>query len=165
MVIAVQLPAAADPRTRGPLSFALGPRLLKHRIAMTVLLSLLAQACADVSCGPESRGVAYSRSLSSERLAELYAQIEYYHGSQTTPIHGWDVGIFADNPPPAELRDLEVVRIRPLDAQILVQGCFDEFTYLRFTGLQNDEPRSIRLVYPIYTGKPFETASEVLWSE
>lgn len=71
----------------------------------------------------------------------------------------------ATNPPPQEFQDLKVVRIRPKDSNIMVEGCFDEYVYLRFFGVNKAiEEKRIELQYPTHSDIPHEQATETLWA-
>ena len=128
-----------------------------------ILTIVLVAAALQTSCGPSCRGNSkaadYARSLSKERLRQLYFDMERYAQDQKTPVEGWFV--FEGREVPEPFRDLKVARIRPGESNIMVEGCMDEFMYLDF-GFDGSGARVITLSYAtgVYT-----QGSEVLWKE
>lgn len=127
---------------------------------LVLLMAAMLSGCGS-SCDGNSKAANYARSLSSERLRQLYQDMERYSKDERTPHEGW--GTFRPEEIPDAFRDLKVVRIRPRDANIMIEGCFDEFLYLDFNGFDGKGPRTITLVYP--TGPNYKHATEVLWQE
>ena len=129
-----------------------------------ILTVALTAAFLHTSCGPScdgnSKAAKYARSLSQERLRQLYFDMERYARDERTPDDGWFV--FEGREVPEPFRDLKVARIRPREANIMVEGCMDEFIYLDFGGFGGIGPRAITLSYAtgVYTQE-----SEVLWKE
>lgn len=132
--------------------------------SVLILTVVLVAAVLQTSCGPSCRGnskaAEYARSLSKERLRQLYFDMERYAKDEKTPEDGWNV--FEKREVPEPFRDLKVVRIRPREANIMVEGCMDEFIYLNFGGFGGSGPRVITLSYAtgVYT-----QGSEELWKE
>lgn len=86
------------------------------------------------SCNEDSEAVAYARSLSQERLKRLYYDMENYSSKTDLPIDGfqfYDKNITI----PQEFDDLEVIKVRPDDGNIMIEGCFDHYVYLQFKGI------------------------------
>jgi hypothetical protein len=140
--------------------------MIAARLALATLC-LAAAGCDrdDVICDEKSPGVAYARSLSQERLARLYYDMEKYSTKDETPLDGWWAH-HAQPPVPAEFADLDVARIRPRDGNIMVHGCFDHYIYLAFEGVGDskkfDKERRIVLSW----GEHEEDMGEqVLWVE
>lgn len=129
-----------------------------------ILALVLAGAALQTSCEPHctgnSKAAQYARSLPQDRMRKLYFDMERYSQDDSTPIDGWYVSNGRDIPEP--FRDLKVARIRPRKANIMVEGCMDEFMYLDFAGFGGKGPRSITLSYPV---TPEKYASEVLWKD
>lgn len=117
------------------------------------------------SCGEDSEAVAYARSLSADRLEQLYRDMEQYSQRDDMPIGGYEVGDRRYEIPGA-FSDLKVQKIRPREANIMVKGCFDHYIYLRFEGIGRfaglgDEKRII-----LNWGEhPPNAGTEVLWSD
>lgn len=128
-------------------------------------LPALALSSCDVTCDEDSDGVLYARSLSQERLARLYYDMERFSTNDSVPANGYD-SLIKSAAYPREFSDLEVAKIRPEDANIMVQGCFDHYVYLHFQGygrLQELYPER-RIV--LSWGEHDETSgTEVLWRE
>jgi hypothetical protein len=119
----------------------------------------------DVLCDEKSSHVAYARSLSQERLARLYHDMESYSNKDETPFNGWT----ADDKRvaiPSAFTDLQVARILPRDGNIMVHGCFDHDIYLHFEGVgilkQFDKERRIVLSWGEHPG---DMGEQVLWTE
>src|SRR5215216_6688240 len=97
------------------------------------------------TCDGNSKAANYARSLSKERIRQLYLDMEMYSRDERTPIDGWWVSLKQEVPLP--FRDLKVARIRPREANIMVDGCMDEFLYLAFDGFGGQGPRTVTLSY------------------
>ncbi|MBN8432261.1 hypothetical protein JF535_15540 [Microbulbifer salipaludis] len=108
------------------------------------------------SCDEDSEAVRYARSLSEERLELLYHQMHNYSLSEDTPFGGYSR--LQNNELPYEFNDLEVVKVRPKQGDIMVQGCFDHYVYLGFSGLNDSLEKEIVLSYG-----EFPVLTEVLW--
>lgn len=141
-------------------------RFIKY-LAFTIILVILFLAALSFvvglmfgdsrGCGKESEAADYARSLSQERLTKLYSDMEYYYRkneSKSEEFNSFDSGSF-----PKEFEDLEVVRIRLGESHIMVEGCFDNYMYMYFRGVgNNEEEKEIVLSYG-----EFETINEKLW--
>ena len=115
------------------------------------------------SCGEDSEAVFYARSLSQERLKKLYSDMEEYSKRDDLPFAGYEA-TDKSVPHPEPFSDLKVRAIRPRDGNILIEGCFDEYVYLRFKGLVfEDEEKGIWLTFPAHSNKPYEQKMEKLW--
>ena len=66
---------------------------------------------------------------------------------------------------PEEFKDLKVVRITPHNGNIMVEGCFDHYVYMRFLGVGNlkefHEVQGIELSWGEYT----TAGEEMLWEK
>ena len=140
---------------------------LKNLTVLTLLASLLyLSGCGFTSCGADSEAVVYARSLSETRLEKLYNQMKYYYDYENTPTFGWGGNGKDKSNFPKEFSDLKVVKIRPKDSNIMVEGCFDEYVYLQFKNLDSENgPKQIELDYPSHSEKAYEINIEVLWKE
>ena len=98
-------------------------------ICIALLITFLVFFRNVPSCSGDSEAAIYARSLSQLRLSKLY-----YYSNENMQF-------------PKEFRDLKVVRISPSDAQIMVAGCFDNYMYLEFEGIDNNKPSEIVLRY------------------
>lgn len=115
------------------------------------------------SCGRESEAVAYARAMGPDRLEQLYKDMELYSGKDNIPLNGYDL-INENEVMPKEFRDLRVIKVRPSDGSIMVQGCFDEYVFLNFKGSAwRGGERQITLSYPAHSEKPFEQKVEIIW--
>lgn len=85
------------------------------------------------SCQESSEAVVYARSLPQERLKRLYEDMEGFSKRDDLPFDGYSIHN-KNSVIPEEFSDLKVIKIRPESANIMVQGCFDHYIYLRFTG-------------------------------
>lgn len=134
-------------------------------LAISAFLPVLTLSGCDVTCDEDSDGVLYARSLSQERLEKLYYDMERFSNDDSVPTNGYD-SLIKSAKFPLEFSDLEVAKIRPEDANILVQGCFDHYVYLHFQGygrLTEFYPER-RIV--LSWGEHDETrGTEVLWRE
>ena len=116
------------------------------------------------SCGEDSEAVAYARSLSSERLERLYHDMELFSRNKKVPMTGYQT-YNEEAYVPDEFADLDVALVRPRDGNIMVEGCFDHYIYLKFEGVgrlsrQADKKRII-----LNWGEhPPHAGSEILWS-
>jgi hypothetical protein len=117
-----------------------------------------------VKCGEDSEAVFYARSLSQERLEKLYKDMERYSIKDNLPLDGYQV-YQKDSEVPDEFNDLKVVKIRPFEGNIMIEGCFDHYVYLDFHGfglLKESRPeRKIVLRWGEHTG----AGSEVIWRD
>ena len=129
------------------------------RFAFAALCFVAAGCDRDaLICDEKSPGVAYARSLSQDRLARLYQDMQSYSNKEETPINGWyvqDTRVAI----PSAFADLAVVRIRPREGNIMVHGCFDHAVYLDF---EFDQERRIVLLWGEH---PEDMGEQVLWTE
>ena len=117
------------------------------------------------SCQEDSEAVAYARSLSSERLSQLYTDMERYSHRDDLPIDGYQFGDERYDVP-KEFSDLKVRKIRPSDGNIMVEGCFDHYIYLRFKGIGHlAKPGDNKEIILNWGEHPPNTGTQVLWSE
>jgi len=119
----------------------------------------------DLLCDEKSSHVAYARSLSQDRLARLYSDMEAYSNKDETPFNGWSV-YDKRVAMPSAFADLAVARIRPREGNIMVHGCLDHHIYLQFDGVgdfkQFDKERRIVLSWGEH---PEDRGEQVLWTE
>ncbi|MCU7843569.1 MAG: hypothetical protein KZQ93_06980 [Candidatus Thiodiazotropha sp. (ex Monitilora ramsayi)] len=96
-------------------------------IIVPVILVLLLMFLWDVpSCDEDSEAVAYARSLSPQRLEKLFRDMEMHSVREDLPIGGYQVQRNRDQIPD-EFADLKVVKIRPAEGNIMIEGCFDHY--------------------------------------
>ncbi|WP_339075412.1 hypothetical protein [Teredinibacter turnerae] len=107
-------------------------------------------------CGKDSEAAEYARSVSQERLAKLYKDMEIYYLNSEGEFD--DIYLQSNQDIPIEFRDLEVVRISPGRNHIMVEGCFDNYMYMYFRGISTKEEKEIILSYG-----EFEVINEKLW--
>jgi len=105
-------------------------------------------------CSPDSEAAKYTRSLSQTRLQRLYTDMKRYHDLGK----GGNIEYMAL----PEFSDLEVRTIRPLIALIKVEGCFDNYMYMRFQGVSNKKEPGIYLTCGEFGD---ECGYELLWPE
>lgn len=138
---------------------------LARVVAYLILISsiILVATCIVVmpDCGQNSDAVRYARSLSDERLHDLFYDMEEFSKRNSTPSHGYNM---LNEEIPKEFADLEVVKIRPKEGNIMVEGCFDHYVYLDFGGLGNYPNPKSRLIQ-VRWGEGSSAGAEVLWSE
>ena len=116
------------------------------------------------SCDEGSKAVAYARSLSSDRLARLYSDMEK-HSINADPLlnayrpmdDSWKIKT------PDEFKDLKVVRITPDDGNIMVQGCFDHYVYMRFLGVGHLKEFHKELGIELSWGEYTTAGNEMIW--
>jgi hypothetical protein len=116
------------------------------------------------SCNEDSPVVAYARSLSHERLARLYRDMEAY-SSTRDGLFGWNLSDAAVKVP-KEFSDLKVVWIRPSEGNIMVHGCFDHYVYMEFEGVgaNKGSPKERRIILS-WGERPPEAGEQVLWTD
>lgn len=102
--------------------------LLALPMILIIVVDIVWQA---PSCQEDSEAVAYARSLSTERLARLYRDMELYSHREDILLDGYQFGDERYEVP-KEFSDLKVRKIRPKDGNIMVEGCFDHYIYLTF---------------------------------
>ncbi|MFT7561836.1 MAG: hypothetical protein ACI93R_003767 [Flavobacteriales bacterium] len=110
-------------------------------------------------CSEHSQALGYVRSLSQERLEQLYTDIVRYADKDVESLPG---GIHTDTEDVAiEFQDLLVESIQPTHGQITVEGCFDHYVYLYFDGIRksNNGAPAIRVTY----GKDEDAKEETIW--
>jgi hypothetical protein len=110
------------------------------------------------NCDKDSDAANYARSLSDERLAALYSDMARMYKMNDVPYEGYTS--FDPKGLPKEFADLKIKKVRPKQANIMVEGCFDHYMYLHFNGISDDEPKQIVLQYGEHP-----VGSEVLWSK
>lgn len=133
-------------------------------ICMTVLLAPALSGCG-FTCDEDSEGVRYARTLSQERLAKLYYDMEEFSSNHTVPISGYS-SHDEERAFPDQFSDLQVARIRPHEGNIMVQGCFDHYVYLEFEGIgQFKDHYPERRIVLGWGEHEDTTGSEVLWQE
>ena len=113
------------------------------------------------SCQEDSEAVAYARSLSQERLTKLYADMETLSTSDSLPIDGFKRHGEELLPPP--FSDLKVVKVRPYEANIMVEGCFDHYVYMDFHGFGINKEFYPEPKIVLRWGEHDSVGSEVLW--
>lgn len=107
-------------------------------------------------CDKDSDAANYARSLSEERLTELYRDMERMYKMDEGPYEGYTS--FDKQGLPKEFSDLKIKRVRPKQTSIMVEGCFDHYMYMYFKGISNAEPKQIILRYGEHP-----IGMEVLW--
>jgi hypothetical protein len=116
------------------------------------------------TCGPNSDAVSDVKSLSQQRLYRLYEDLQKL-AKKSDILRDEHASNNKRRPIPDEFSDLDFAKIRPIQGNIMVTGCLDEFVYLRFSGgIWSDGDKKITLSYPNHKG-PYETTKEELWSE
>lgn len=115
------------------------------------------------SCTEDSNAVKYARSLSSERLANLYEDMYKFYTNKTSPSGGYYVSS-GEMEIPLEFADLKVARIRPADANIMIEGCFDHYVYLHFEGYRFKDALELKQIV-LSWGEHTNAGKEVLWAE
>ncbi len=113
------------------------------------------------SCGPDSEAVKYAKSLSQDRLRQLYHDMVKHKDNAAQGLDGFQTYDEKAKIPP-EFSDLRVVKVHPRDSVIMVEGCFDEYVYLHISSEKS--PKSIILDYPDHKG-PYTSETVVLWNE
>lgn len=109
--------------------------------------------------------MAYARSLSAERLSSLYQDMDRYSRIGDLPIGGYHFGDERYEMP-VEFEDLKVIKVRPDDGNIMVEGCFDHYIYLTFKGVGRLAKPSDKKEIILNRGDPPQnTGAQVLWSE
>ncbi|MCU7844078.1 MAG: hypothetical protein KZQ93_09585 [Candidatus Thiodiazotropha sp. (ex Monitilora ramsayi)] len=111
-------------------------------------------------CDEDSRAVRYVRSLPEDRFARLYKDMESYSEKDIFEYEN-----FGSNTFPDEFNDLEVVRIRPKDGNIMVNGCFDHYVYLEFHGLGRGHKRQMKPAIQLRWGEGPTSGTEIVWQE
>ena len=107
-------------------------------------------------CTKDSQAANYVRSLSQDRLEKLFEDMDIYSAREDLPFDGYYVHQEKGLPP--EFQDLEVVRVRPRSKNIMVEGCFDHYLYLRFHTSENGV-KTITMQYGEH-----DIGTEVVWS-
>jgi hypothetical protein len=116
------------------------------------------------SCEENSEAVTYARSLSPARLSKLYSDMEKYSvGADPVLNKYYPMREQLNIEIPEEFEDLEVVRITPDNGNIMVQGCFDHYVYMRFLGVgrlkRHHKINGIELSW----GEATTAGKEMLW--
>lgn len=131
-------------------------------IIFAAILWVIAQFMPN--CDEDSKAVAYARSLSQERLKKLYYDMERLAADESL------LDLCYEEKPgetfPEPFSDLQVLKIRPQMANIMVQGCFDHHVYLRFEGFANKRSMQQQRQIVLSWGEREPQAGEqVLWKE
>ena len=145
----------------------------KSRWASVIVLGLIVASCVGISrlsenntwsCLENSEAVAYARSLTQERLGTLYSDMEKLSIKENVSqreLFDMNFGVNF----PEEFADLKVLKIRPREGNILIEGCFDSFVHLTFRGIgygaNHDGPNEIVLSW----GEQHLYGEETLWIE
>ena len=117
------------------------------------------------SCNEDSEAVAYARSLSQERLSKLYTDMKQFSTKDDIPIDGYRINR-DEGEVPIEFADLQVVKVRPSDGNIMIEGCFDHYIYLKFSGIGYRSKLGDKKEIILNWGEhPPNTGTQVLWSE
>lgn len=131
-------------------------------LAIIGLLFFLASRMPQ--CGKSSKQATMARSLSQERLARLYQQMRELRESNVADKE-FTTRVPTRENIPREFQDLSCKKVRPGDfsPNIMLEGCFDHYLYLRFYGIgeskeSGDHSPRITLQYG-----EFEVVEEVLW--
>ena len=133
-------------------------------LGTVLLVAVLAFFWEVPYCGEDSAAVSYARSLPPERLKKLYRDMERYSQMEDIPIDGYYVGDDRQEIPEA-FSDLKVRKIRPYEGNIMVEGCFDHYIYLRFQGVGMSAESEEKKIILNWGEHPPNTGTEVLWSE
>lgn len=107
-------------------------------------------------CMKDSEAANYVRSLSQDRLKKLFEDMDTYSAREDLPYAGYYA--HHENELPPEFQDLEIGRVRPRSKNIMVEGCFDHYLYLRFHTSEN----GLKTITMQYGEKDIGT--EVVWS-
>ncbi len=127
------------------------------------LVVLMFQFSGATSCGKNSESVTYAKTLPKERLGKLYYDIEKLALSTDVPyseLKKNGEGIF-----PEPFSDIQAVRIRPKEENIMLNGCFDHYVYLSFHGLESNKKFYPKRQIVLSWGEHEGAGSEVIWSE
>ena len=132
-------------------------------IPLILILIFIVFTGPTPSCTEDSDAVKYARSLSSERLSILYDDMYKFYLSKASPIGGYYISS-GEMEIPKEFGDLKVARIRPSDANIMIEGCFDHYVYLHFEDYRFKDAPEIKQII-LSWGEHSNTGKEVLWAE
>ncbi|WMS87135.1 hypothetical protein [Pleionea litopenaei] len=127
-------------------------------VALFVLLSVKAN-----SCGEDSDSVMFARGLSQDRLSKLYYDVERFSLDSNTPYFGLnrdESGLF-----PEPFSDIEAELVRPKQENIMLNGCFDHYVFLRFHGFESNKEYYPKRQIVLSWGEHDNAGSEVIWSE
>lgn len=121
----------------------------------------------DYDCSETSEAVAFARSLPAERLEKLYYDMERLSADKSFPTGGYaSFELNEGEKFPEPFSDLEAVKIRPRDGNIMIEGCFDHYVMLYFEGygrmkeLQPDR----RIILAWGEWEP-DAGTQILWQE
>jgi len=124
-------------------------------LALMIVVGLIFfQGASD--CSADSEAANYARSLEGKRLEKLYRDMEEFYHRESTPYEGYD--IYSEEGLPEVFVDLKVNKVRPKQANIMVVGCFDNYMYLQFSGIDEPGEKAIHLTYGEH-----EITRKVLW--
>lgn len=117
-------------------------------------------------CHKNSESVTYAKSLSQQRLAKLYKDMEKFSARNDIPFEGYWPLLEVGQVTPKEFSDLKVSRIRPKEGNIMVEGCFDHYVYLRFEGIGSlrDSSSKRRIILSWGEYEP-DMGQEIIWEE
>jgi hypothetical protein len=114
------------------------------------------------ACWEDSEAVAHARALPANRLSALYRDMKVLANAGNTPLEGYSRFETNDRAIPPQFADLNATRVRPKDANIMLQGCMDAGVDLAFEGL-TDPAQPARIV--LHWGDHHESGEQVLWQE
>lgn len=131
-------------------------------IIFAAILWVIAQFMPN--CDEDSKAVAYARSLPQERLKKLYYDMERLASDKSL------LDVCYEKKPgekfPEPFSDLQVIKIRPQMANIMVQGCFDHHVYLRFEGyVHKRSMQQDRQIVLSWGEREPQAGEQVLWKE
>ncbi len=115
------------------------------------------------ACDESSEAVEYARSLSSARLAQLYEDMEAHSKKPGLPFNGFH-RYSEEEKLPEPFSDLQVRLVRPYEANIMVEGCFDHYVYLNFYGMGVNAKMHPQKEIVLSWGEHEDSGQEVLWS-
>ncbi|MGJ8638801.1 MAG: hypothetical protein ACSHYA_05365 [Opitutaceae bacterium] len=137
-------------------------------IALSIMgLKYLRENAPD--CSSTSEVVLNAKELSQERLKLLYDQMAALRESDKAKPLG-EKNYFSyleDKPIPPEFADLGPLRVSASDytAHIMLEGCFDSYVYLHFTGLTDYQAEKGIKEIVLSWGEHEDAGSQTLWSE
>ena len=137
----------------------------KLEILLLLIGTLTIYACNFDACRESSDSVRYAKSLTKEELEILFYNMQEYWAKHDTPKHGYILYGDTTNVPDV-FKKLEADEVRPLQKVIMLEGCMEEFVFMKFSGFSEDAnftgKKTIELRYHI---SEQETATEILWNK
>ncbi len=103
-------------------------------VAGILLIAFIAFGIWMPSCDEDSEAVQLAKAISQERLSKLYLDMERYSEMEDIAPFGYSEGS-EKAAIPNEFVDLTPAKVRPIDGNIMLEGCFDHYVYLRFNGI------------------------------